>query len=90
MATIPTQIRIDSELKKQAAELFDELGLDMSGAVTLFLRQCVLHDGLPFKVEKPKYSARLTAAMEEAKSISRDPEAVGYSTMEDLKAALDE
>ena len=34
MATIPTQIRIDSTLKQQAADLFSSLGMDMSGAVS--------------------------------------------------------
>ena len=56
MATAPTQIRIDADIKKQATDLFDELGLDMSGAVNLFLHQCVLRGGLPFKVELPRYS----------------------------------
>ena len=90
MATSPTQIRIDAELKQQATELFSNLGLDMSGAVTIFLRQCILHDGLPFKVEMPRYSSELLSAMEEAKRISRDPDSTGYTSMEDLKAALEE
>lgn len=53
MATVPTQIRIDENLKKQAAELFAQLGLDMSSAINIFLRQSVLHGGLPFRVELP-------------------------------------
>ena len=48
MATIPTQIRIDSSVKQQATELFTSLGMDMSGAVNIFLRQCILRGGLPF------------------------------------------
>lgn len=88
MATSPTQIRIDTNLKQEATELFSNLGLDMSSAVTLFLRQCILHDGLPFKVEMPRYSDRLLSAMEEAKRISRDPDARRYTSMEDLKSAL--
>ena len=36
MATAPTQIRIDADIKKQATDLFNTLGLDMSGAVNLF------------------------------------------------------
>ena len=51
MATTPTQIRIDADIKKQATDLFNKLGLDMSGAVNLFLHQCVLRGGLPFNVE---------------------------------------
>lgn len=56
MATTPTQIRIDSDIKKEATALFSTLGLDMSGAVNLFLHQCVLRGGLPFPVEMPAYS----------------------------------
>ena len=48
VATSPTQVRIDAEIKKQAIELFSSLGLDMSSAVNLFLHQCVLRGGLPF------------------------------------------
>ena len=58
MATVPTQITIDEDLKKQAAELFSQLGLDMSSAMNIFLKQCVLHEGLPFNVELPKYKRK--------------------------------
>ncbi|ADC91441.1 addiction module antitoxin, RelB/DinJ family [Mageeibacillus indolicus UPII9-5] len=88
MATSPTQIRIDNNVKTEANELFSALGLDMSSAVNIFLRQCVLHGGLPFKVEIPKYNAETLAAMEEARKISKDPNAPSYSSMEDLKKAL--
>ncbi len=42
MATVPTQIRIDEDLKKQAAELFAQLGLDMSSAMNMFLNLHIL------------------------------------------------
>lgn len=89
MPTVQTQIRIDSGVKKQANELFNELGLDMSGAVNIFLRQCILRGGLPFKVEVPQYSKELLSAADEAKRISRDPDVPGYTSMEDLKKALE-
>lgn len=89
MATAPTQIRIDSDIKRDATELFSRLGLDMSGAVNLFLHQCVLRGGLPFSVEVPRYSQKTLDAMEEARRISRDPAVKGYSDMEELKAALE-
>lgn len=88
MATSPTQIRIDSNVKRDANELFSELGIDMSSAVNIFLRQCILHGGLPFKVEIPKFNAETLVAMEEARRISRNPDAPSYSSMEDLKNAL--
>lgn len=90
MATTPTQIRIDADIKKQVSELFSELGLDMSSAVNLFLHQCVLRGGLPFSVELPGYSQRTLNAIEEARRISRDPDIRGYFSMEELEKALDD
>ena len=89
MSTVQTQIRIDAGVKKQANELFSELGLDMSGAVNIFLRQCIMRHGLPFKVEVPQYSKELLDAAEEAKCMSRDRDVPGYTSMEDLKKALE-
>ena len=89
MATIPTQVRIDSDVKRDATALFTRLGLDMSSAVNLFLHQCVLHGGLPFAVEVPQYSKQTLDAMAEARRISRDPDVKGYTSMKELKAALE-
>ena len=90
MATAPTQIRIDSDIKKQASDLFSNLGLDMSSAVNLFLHQCVLRGGIPFSIELPRYNQATLDAMEEARCISRDPSVKGYTSMEELKKALEE
>ena len=90
MATTPTQIRIDSDIKKQATDLFNNLGLDMSSAVNMFLHQCVLRGGLPFNVEMPRYSQRTLDAMDEARRICRDPDVKGYTDMEELRKALEE
>lgn len=89
MSTVPTQIRIDADIKKQANELFSELGMDMSGAVNIFLRQCILRGGLPFKVKVPQYSQKVLDAANEARRISRDPDVPGYNNMSDLKKALE-
>ena len=90
MATAPTQIRIDADIKKQATDLFNDLGLDMSSAVNLFLHQCVLRGGLPFRVEMPRYTQRTLDAMDEARRISREPDVRGYTNMDDLRKALEE
>ncbi len=86
MASTPTQVRIDSEIKKQATAVFASLGLDMSTAVNLFLHQCVLHQCLPFAVEMPQYSQKTL----EARRISRDLDVKGYTSMDELKAALED
>ncbi|KXG89165.1 addiction module antitoxin, RelB/DinJ family [Fannyhessea vaginae] len=89
MATSPTQIRIDSTVKTDANELFSKLGIDMSSAVNIFLRQCILRGGLPFKVEVPKYNAETLAAMAEARDImSGKIQATSYNSTDELLKAL--
>lgn len=87
--TIPTQIRIDVNTKKEANELFKELGTDMSTAVNMFLKQCVITGGIPFRIKMPRYNKETEAAIEEARRISRDPNTPKYETMEELMAALE-
>ncbi len=89
MATVPTQIRIDEDLKKQAAELFSQLGLDMSSAMNIFLKQCVLHEGLPFNIELPKYKPEVIEAMEEARRIARDPKTKRYDSLTEALKDID-
>ena len=90
MSTVPTQIRIDRDIKEQAGALFSGLGLDLSGAVNIFLHQCVLRGGIPFAIEMPHYKQSTLAAMEEARRISRDPNVPSYDNMDELKRALEE
>ena len=61
-------------------ELFNQLGIDMSSAVNMFLRQSIMRGGLPFSVEIPRYKPEVLEAMEEAKRISRDPNTKRYSS----------
>lgn len=89
MATVPTQVRIDEDLKKQATELFAQLGMDMSGAMNVFLRQCVMRGGLPFDVVVPQYKSEVLKAMEEAKRISKDPDTKRYSSFSEAMEDLD-
>lgn len=89
MGTVPTQVRIDEDLKKQAVELFAQLGMDISSAMNIFLRQCVMRGGLPFAVELPQYKLEVLEAMEEARRISRDPNVKGYTDLEEMFKELD-
>lgn len=49
-------VRVDDELKKEATEIFNELGLDMTTAVKLFLKQSILTKSIPFKIALDEYS----------------------------------
>ena len=50
MTTI--NVSIDEKLKEQASELFEELGLDLSTAINIFLRQAIRCGGIPFEVKR--------------------------------------
>ena len=50
MATTSMNIRTDSEIKKQAEELFAEFGLNMTTAVNMFLRQAIRERSIPFEL----------------------------------------
>ena len=49
--TSSVSFRIDSELKRKADELFSELGMNMTTAFNIFLRQCVSYGGIPFEIK---------------------------------------
>ena len=46
--------RVEPEIKEQAEQVLDELGIPMSNAVGMFLRQVVMQRGLPFDVKLPQ------------------------------------
>ena len=67
MATTNLNIRIDEDLKKQAEEIFNELGLNMSTALTVFLRQTVRSNGIPFEMRLETPNAETLAALEDVR-----------------------
>ena len=73
MATTNLNVRIDADLKKQAEEIFSELGLNMSTALTVFLRQTVRTNGIPFDLRLDTPNAQTLAAMEEVEQMKKDP-----------------
>jgi len=63
---MPTiQFRTDETTKTQSAEIFGQLGITMSDAINMFLRQSILHGGLPFELKIPKYNKVTLAALED-------------------------
>jgi DNA-damage-inducible protein J len=47
-------VRIDSETKKDAEKVLKTIGLDYSKAVNIFLRQVIIHNGIPFDISLKK------------------------------------
>ena len=53
--TTNINVRVDEELKRQAESIFNELGMNLSTAMNIFLRSAVRYGGVPFdlKISQP-------------------------------------
>ena len=79
-------IRIEPELKAQAAALFKSLGMDLSTATGIFYRQALRYHGLPFEVRLDEPNETTSAAMESAE---KDQDVYGpFDSVESLMEAL--
>ena len=61
---MPTiQFRTDEATKSQSVAIFKQLGITMSDAINMFLRQSILHGGLPFELKVPRYNEATLSAL---------------------------
>lgn len=85
MSTANINVRVDADLKKSAEELFTDLGLTMSSAITVFLKSAVSHDGLPFEVKRTVPNTETRAALAEYEAMKKNPESYRrYRSFDDM------
>ena len=91
MAKTSTNISLDPELKRSSQELFADLGIDLSTAITLFLKQSLRVQGLPFVVTRENPNAETAAALNEYAEMKAHPEKykryASFRFKKDLKLA---
>ena len=68
-------VRMDSDIKKQCEAMYGELGINLTTAINVFLRQSLRVGGFPFDVRIEQPNKETMAAMLEAERIARDPSA---------------
>lgn len=88
MATTNINVRVDSVLKQEAEALFSDLGLNMSSAITMFLRSAINHDGIPFEVKRPTPNMETKAALGEYEEMKKNPG--NYKRYKSFDEILDE
>ena len=81
-------IRMDADLKAQADTLFAELGMNMSTAFNIFVRQSLREGKIPFDISLNHPNKETIAAMLEAERIGKDPSVKGYSDLDELFSNL--
>ena len=89
MPTTSMTIRMDSAVKQQAQELFAALGMDMTTAVNIFLRQAIQRQGLPFEVVLHQPNRESLEALAEVREMKQHPERyTGYTDAEAMMKEL--
>ena len=74
------QVRVSEELKKEATDLFEELGIDLSTAIRMFLRTCIREGGIPFAM-KSKSQQIADDAWKALEELSEEAEKNGTNKM---------
>ena len=87
-STTNISIRMETDLKTKADELFAELGMNLSTAFIIFVRQALREGGIPFNITVNTPNKETVAAMLEAERIAKDPSVKGYTDMDELFEAL--
>ena len=87
-STTNISIRMDSDLKAQADALFGELGMNLSTAFNVFVRQSLREGRIPFDISLNQPNKETIAAMLEAERIARDPSVKHYSDVEEALREL--
>ena len=88
MASTNFSVRMDSEIKKQCETLYGELGMNLTTAINVFLRQSLRVGGFPFEVRLDQPNKETIAAMLEAERIAKDSSIKHYSDVEEALREL--
>jgi DNA-damage-inducible protein J len=89
MSTVNLTVRIDAGIKSEAEKLFEDLGMSISTAFNIFLRQAVRVQAIPFAISRGITNRTTLAAMREAEQIASDPSAPSFMTRESLVSSLE-
>ncbi|MBQ9493071.1 MAG: type II toxin-antitoxin system RelB/DinJ family antitoxin [Oscillibacter sp.] len=87
MAPVATSIKLDPKIKAESQALFERLGLSLSTAINLFLRQAIREQAIPFRIGEPMYNEETLRTIREARQgiNLRGP----YHSLEELTADLE-
>ena len=80
-------VRIEPELKKEVEETLNELGMNIAEAITIYFKQIILTESIPFEIKKPKLNKETMKAIEDVQkgeNLSK-----GYTNLEQMWEDLD-
>ena len=83
--TTNLSIRIDTDKKREAEELFRNLGMSLTTALNIFISQSLRVRGIPFAITEEIPNAETLEAIKEARRIAHDPTVKAYDVEEALR-----
>jgi len=87
--TSAINVNVPIDVKEEATALFNNLGLNMSTAINMFLKKAIHERGIPFEIKEPKPSKDLLEALQEIEYMENHPEEYkSYDNIAELKKAL--
>lgn len=87
MANTSMNIRMDTEVKRQAEALFGEIGMNMTTAINIFLKQSIRENGIPFEIKINQPNAETLEAINEGTKIIKEGKA-RFNTADEMFADL--
>ena len=85
MKTVNVTLRIDKDLKEEADELFEDIGLSLNAACRMFLKKAVQEQRIPFEVTRPdRKTRRALADAEQDRNVSGS-----FDSVDELMEALE-
>ena len=79
-------VRVDEKVKKKAADVFKEVGMDMSTAINVFLKQVIRSNGIPFAVSAETPNEVTLRAIKDAEK----GEMISFSSIDALMEDLND
>jgi len=90
MANITSAINVNvpTDVKEEATALFNNLGLNMSTAINMFLKRAIYERGIPFEVKEPSPSKELLSSLQELDYMESHPEE--YKSFHSVKELMED
>ncbi len=90
MGTSLLQVRLETSLKEEASALFENLGIDISTAVRMFLKRSVMENGIPFRMTLPKQACSSSRGLRAMQELNDEAKKNGTSemTLEEINAEI--
>lgn len=71
--TSSIHVRVDPKIKEEVERILNNLGMNSTEAINIYLRQIILNSGIPFEIKIPNFSNEMLEAIEEAEEIEKHP-----------------